>query len=277
MKLAFLPYLLATLLSATAAQAAAASERETLDITLSSVAHAVGVFAPAQREVTESVVVDAARSAGFVLVSPAALEVEVIDPRGQVWTGLPGDERASSFRLDDVSGLPWPGLGRGQHTVVLVPEPLPGRYEVRLLASAPMTEATPYALAVLPESELRLGLALPEPTVTTGAAIAIAGLLFDGEEPVRGGSVTAFITSEPDPDAKETPSPLKIELLDDGEGADTAAGDGIYTGILVADTPGTFLVLVRAEGASPSGLAFQRDTGGVVRVTEPTSRLDGLP
>ena len=255
---------------------ALAQEPARTPVTLTSVSHAAGLLASGEQTARRTLQVDAEGDLTLVVASPARLAVEVATPDGRrVSAGnADGEEtRVFEFALDEKPSLPLPGLGLGQNTLVMLRKAAAGSYEVQLRAEQPVEQPTAFVLTLLPTSELRLGLAVPESELPAGQGVAVAGVLFQGDRPVTEATVTATITQEPGPKDDLPPSSERIELRDDGRGADAAAGDGIFTGLYVPAVPGQYVVLVRAEGLSSEGRAFERDTAGALRVAERTATL----
>jgi hypothetical protein len=106
--------------------------------------------------------------------------------------------------------------------------------------------------------------------------VAVGALLLEGERPLeRGAVLVATITRAPDDPREGAPEPRRLELADNGETGDAAAGDGLFSGVFVPEVPGHYWVHVQARGESGRGLGFQRDAGGVIVVGEGEALLEG--
>jgi hypothetical protein len=245
-------------------------------VTMVSMSHAAGLLASGEQMARRTLQVDAEGDLTLVVASPTRLSVELATPDGRrvaAGTSDGDDTRVFEFALEEPPSLPLPGVGRGQNTLIMLRHAAAGSYDVQLRAERPVEQATAFVLTLLPTSELRLGLALPESELPIGQGVAIAGILFEGERAVADAKVIATITREPGTKDDRMPVAEQIELRDDGRGADAAAGDGIFTGLYVPEIPGQYVVLARAEGLSSEGRAFERDTAGGFLAAERAAAL----
>jgi hypothetical protein len=257
--------------------AVAAGQEPTSEVTLVAMSHAAGLIAPEAKDVRERFAVDAPGDLAFVVASPAKLHVEVMLPDGRVVSESQQDRETAqvfTFALDEApAGVPLPGLGRGEHTLVRLPGAPAGSYELRLTAGEGQDQPVPFAITILPSSTLRLGLVLPETEIPVGQAVAISALLFDDERPVGEASVVALVTPPTAEREGFVPPPVEIALRDDGALPDVAAGDGLFSGLFAPKAAGEHTVLVKARGRAAMGLPFERDTAGALGVRERRARL----
>jgi cysteine-rich repeat protein len=246
------------------------------NVSLSSASFAFGMLPAGELVATRQFMIDSASQATFVVLSPALLNVDIKLPSGQsvgAGTPLPPDVDVQAFSLDEPMSLPIPGFGLGAHVVITFHQPAAGTYELRVTTATAFSEATPFAVTLNLASDVRFAVSLPQPEVTVGNMVAIAALLFEGANAVSGAAVSASIAREPDDALGSVPAVSEVELRDDGQPPDDAAGDGIYTGVFEPDEEGTFLVSAQAVGTSSIGRPFERKAGTRLRVTEPTSTL----
>jgi hypothetical protein len=256
----------------------ASAQEGTSEVTLMSAAHAVGTLTREEPRAARTFDVDAATQVVFVVTSPVALTVEVGLPDGSSLSERTANgEDRQVFRLwvRDQSELMLPGIGGGDNTLVRIARPPAGPYELRLSAIEPVATATPFAITMLPTSDVRLGVAIPQPEIVLGGGIAVSAVAFQGERPLVETTVTARIALAPDRADAPVPPVAIVKLHDDGREGDAEAGDGVYTGVFVPEASGSYVVLVQAEGVTRDGLGFQRDVGGAFRVTEPTAPATG--
>jgi hypothetical protein len=247
-------------------------------VTIMSAAHEVGVIRQGEREVRRTMLLDEASSVTIVLTSPRPYEAEVVLPDGSVLSAETADgerRRWLQVWLDDSRHLSVPGLGQGANTLATIERPQPGPYEVRLRAREESAEPVAFAFTMLPISEVRVGLALPESTSLTGRPVAVSALAYDGDQPLEGCAVRALVSRQPDDPRESLGEPLRIELADRGEDADAKAGDGAFTGTFTPKDEGRYWVAVRVTGKSRGGFEFVRDVGGAVTVTRQTGLLTG--
>lgn len=140
-------------------------------------------------------------------------------------------------------------LGRGKHRVNL--------------DTVQKSGALRYAV-VLPESAMDMRVQLAPLAATAGETITVTASLSD--------VVTAEI------DAKIRGAG-RIALQDDGSGADTEAGDGIYTGTFIAPRGKGLeetVVRVDARGQLADGLPFRRTASAVAMVSHGAVELGGI-
>jgi hypothetical protein len=151
----------------------------------------------------------------------------------------------------------------GTHTLFMLPPgSVAGTYKVRANAAAATADALVLATYVS-HSPVRLG-AETDPLYRVGDPVVLAGLLFNGNSPVTGGTITATIEDLARPDAPLT----EVTLADSGP-ADEAQGDGIYTAHFEATTAGKFRVTLRATGVGPSGSPYSRVAATSYEVMSP--------
>jgi hypothetical protein len=248
---------------------------------LTSAAHAYGELTPDQPRAARSFMVDVASEVSFSITSRLPVAVEITLPDGSRIT----NETAAGmgvefqqFELSDESGNP------AYHTLVILPEPAEGSYSVQLTASALLDgENGDFSISMVPESEMRFGVTVPESEVVAGRPVVIAAFLFDGTTAVTNASATAAVAL----DGMSQP-PWTVALVDDGAcppptgcpsggSGDTEVGDGLYSGVFIPEVPGHYVVVARAERAAGDGTAFERQASVEFRVRDanPATRLRG--
>ncbi|HKI01665.1 MAG TPA: choice-of-anchor X domain-containing protein [Thermoanaerobaculia bacterium] len=117
---------------------------------------------------------------------------------------------------------------------------------------------------------ITLAAGLKRGSVPAGTPLEITGTVRENGVPLPGVAVAARV-GRPDGTVSQ------VILLDDGQGADTTAEDGVYTGRL-SDTgqPGTYRVLVTANGTGlPATPAFSREDFTLATVSRSTSSISG--
>src|SRR2546423_670722 len=158
----------------------------------------------------------------------------------------------------------------GTHTLfVLPPGAVAGAYKVRANAATATSDVLVIATYVS-KSPVRLG-AETDPLYRVGDLVVLTGLLFNGNAPVVGGSVTATVEDLAHPDA----ALVEVPLADSGD-ADNAPGDGIYTGLFDATSAGKFRVTVRATGVGPSGTHYSRVASTAFEVISPPATFSSV-
>ncbi len=258
-----------------------ASAQPQTEVTLSGASHAFGVIGPGEQTATQSFTVDGARTLQLVIVSPIRLGVEITLPDGLKLTpanaSLHGVKIGQSSVPEKGGLIPVLGLGIGENLVAIFPSPPPGNYTISVDAGAVVSERTPFVVSVYLESDVNMAVSVPEPETITGSPILLTAILLEGTRAISGATVTASVVKDILSGLDKSPPEAIPQLFDDGLGADSVGGDGVYTG-LVPDglPPGAYTAFVHAEGRSATGNAFRRDSSAGLRVTERTSKIIGV-
>ena len=156
----------------------------------------------------------------------------------------------------------------GTRTLITLPSTASaGVYQVKVNTSG-VTEETPVHAAYLTGSAIRAAVDTDGQSFTAGATVVLSVFLFDGAAPLANASVEAFIADDEDPEA----TPIQVTMLDSGP-QDAAPGDGIYTGVYTAATPGKFIAAVRATGTTANGVAYARTASADFRVLPPLAQF----
>ena len=164
-----------------------------------------------------------------------------------------------------------PALGavlfeEGLHVQVVVPNPAPGAWTVRVTLP-PTAPASFVSVAAVMAGGLGVNLVTSRSTYFAGDTAVLAVVAFEGNSPLDGATVTANVYQE-----GAEGSPIVLTPLDDGVSPDDAAGDGLYTALLASLPVGHYLVeAVVQSGArrATAGTDFEvaprlaRFTGGV--------------
>jgi hypothetical protein len=211
--------------------------------------------------------VDEAESVTFVLASPRPYDAEVVLPDGSVLSADSADgerRRWQEMWLESAQRLTVPGLVQGANVLATVERPQPGPYEIHLRPREEVREPLAFAFTMLPMSEVRVGLALPESKALAGRPVAVSALAYDGSKALEAREVMARITRQPEDPREPIGEPLRIELSDRGETPDAQPGE-----------EGRYWVAVHVTGKSAAGYEFQRDVGGAVTVTKDDRVLTG--
>jgi hypothetical protein len=177
----------------------------------------------------------------------------------------------SGYTQLDLGPADVPPLGavlfeEGRHVQVVVPNPTPGAWTVRvtLPATAPATFASVTAVMA---GGLGVSAVASRSTYFAGDTAVLAVLAFEGNSPLEGATVVANVYQE-----GAEGSPIVLTPLDDGVSPDDAAGDGLYTAHVASLPVGHYLVeAVLQSGArrATAGTDFEvaprlaRFTGGV--------------
>jgi hypothetical protein len=244
-------------------------------IALSAAAYAGGTLQPGERHTERTLTVDAARGLTIVVTSRVELEVSLQFPDGTLASPRQPDDRLRWFPFaGGESGEPLlPGAGSGFNTLVTVAQPPAGRYIVQL--NKPLTqEPVPFLVTLIQDSDMRLGLVTPFTDALRGGPFFVSAVVLEANRPVRGAVVIAQVTRTTD-DPAAVPIPAgEVRLMDDGTGADAAAGDGVYSGVVAAAARGTHWIAVRATGTGSIGAPFERHAGARFEVSDATVTIE---
>jgi hypothetical protein len=248
---------------------AGAQEKGEMNVSLSAMATAAGVLQPGESEGQRTLLVDRATLATLVIWSPVAFRASIRLADGSTLSPDDKDDERSLFDFDlaEDPELMLPAMGRGHDVVATFSQPPPGELEVLLVASEPVREAVPFTIALMQESDTRLGLVVPRPEVRLDEGVVVTALAFDRDKPIKGAAIDAFLIPVGEGAAADA-KPAELALRDDGQMPDVRAGDGCYTGVLLPKDMGRHLLSVRARGRNGAGLAFARDVAATIEVKD---------
>ncbi|MFW6198846.1 MAG: choice-of-anchor X domain-containing protein, partial [Acidobacteriota bacterium] len=193
--------------------------------------------------------------ADLVLISPSGQRIDPATAAADPDIGFgAGEILGGSIAVYDLAQIEV-GTWTAEVTGVSVDDPLvPVGYAVNAWLERP---AVRFAGEAEPEA------------VSAGEPIELFATLLEAGAPLAGASASARVAL-PDGTASD------VTLLDDGSGADVAAGDGVYSGIL-ADTsqPGFYRVAFTAGGTSGEGAAFSREDFALATASVSNSSFTG--
>ena len=240
-------------------------------VALTAVSAAAGMLAPGEREARRTLLVDPAARVMLVVACPVPFRAVIHLPDGTTLTGEEGDERRRmwALALEQAPGLALPGAGQGHNAIAIIEEPPPGEYSVELALDEPAPEAQPFTVTLLPESDVRIGLVLTATELRRDEPLVLAVLGFEGEAPLRRAAVYARLVRQ---EAEASIVGEPVALTDDGRGPDSAAGDGLFTGVILPREPGSYLVSIVASGRSRAGYPYERHAGAALTVTDEGSK-----
>lgn len=204
----------------------------------------------------------------------AALTTSIETPTGQMIT--PANVAMFAGSYGDFGGsdapdspLVSPAALPGHHYLYLLPFLGAGTYTIHLSAPGITQDVAVYT-EVITDSPVAANMVATQPVVSTGSSVVLVAAVFDGAAPVLGAAVAATVTT---PSLSE----FAVNLLDDGQDPDTAAGDGLYGGMFTADEPGIYWVSSVIQGSTPrgGGVSFLRSASAVVESVAPGAMFSG--
>lgn len=198
--------------------------------------------------ITLTITIDQAEDASFILYAPgSAISMTIRTVAGAILTEeTPLTNPNVTFEriLDDSLPL---SLGYG------VLGPRAGAWEIRLLAHSTPPGGGPFALVATLTTDLRLSAAVEPGAVEAGQPVTVRARLESAERPQAAAAraeVAVGSAGEREP----------VELFDDGQHDDGAAGDGESAGTWTAQGPGEVTIQVSATGTDAAGNPFERLT-----------------
>lgn len=178
--------------------------------------------------------------------------IPVDDAISRITFALAYGNKGAAVTLEPPGELPLSLPAPGNQALLDIPSPRLGAWQASAGAEGRDT------LFVTADSDLEL---IPYPildSVTGAAPVEASCVLVRGNAPVTGAEITAELAG------------TRVTLHDDGKHGDTAAGDGIYGGVVIPDTTaGTHACIIIAKGRTPRGYAFERQAKLDVDVTVP--------
>lgn len=197
------------------------------------------------------------------ILGPAA---EVLDPTtigsyGGTFFAFEGWEEPTGFLI-------FPASIRGHHYDYEFPSLGPGLYTVNLSVYPPPMDDIAVVAQVLTDSALGASLFATETTLVQGQTSVLVAALFDGTTPITGATVGVWLKPP-------TGSASTFVLLDNGVHPDTAAADGLYSGMFTAAQVGEYMALATMTGLSNGNVPFSRQGAATVDVVAPSATYTG--
>lgn len=189
----------------------------------------------------------------LALISPAGVRIDRTTVSRIAGASFESNETIDGFKNE---AYHFQNLAAGTWTVEITGGTIPN----------PPGAETYFVSAWLEASTISLTASTRAPNYSVGDAVIIEALLRNGAALLVNANVTANVRQ---PDDVIVP----LTLLDNGTGADAAANDGIYTGILPqAPIAGVYQIGVTARGATPG---FSRSAFLTVPVAASTTHFGG--
>lgn len=216
--------------------------------------------------------VDSATEVEVTVTSSHAITTSIQAPGGEVLDA--GTIEALGGKLAEFEGirpggpLVSSGASDGFHQIYRFPSLGPGPYRVRFAAAPGLAEDVAVITQVVFDSPVGAALVATRPELVLGDAQVFTVVVFEGVSPVAGASAVVTLVAEDG-------EPVTLTLLDDGQEADTAAGDGLYSAELVPSSAGSYFAMADIQGSTSAGIPFTRHCGATYEVIAPLARLTG--
>jgi hypothetical protein len=207
-----------------------------------------------------------ANGAIVTLLTPSGVEITEgnAESQGYVLTAFQG--------LENSGYIMGPAAIPGFHTFIeLPPGAQPGDYRLKVTPAAlskPATVRTFYNSS----SNIRVALAPGAQTVTSGSGIAFSAIVFEGDAPVVGATVTLRVQSL---DNLAAPPETEMDLPDSGP-IDPQSGDGHYIDVWKSGKPGKYVAAVKVSGTSSTGIPFSRLASANFTVLKKLARIESI-
>jgi hypothetical protein len=106
--------------------------------------------------------------------------------------------------------------------------------------------------------------------LSLGSYVSFGMAVLDGTNKVANLQISGTLVRLDDP----TVPPISVNFLDDGQGADYATGDSIYSVYVTPTQPGEYMLQVEVTGDASTG-HFQRSIASGFKIVPKTARIVG--
>ena len=160
-------------------------------------------------------------------------------------------------------------LGPGYHYVYTLPSLGPGAYVVHFAVPTIPTEDIGLITELTTDSPVAVGLFATESVISTGSSSVLVAGVYESGSAVAGASVLAAVRPP-------SHAAFNIALLDDGQGVDTLAGDGLYSGHFSITEAGEWVTIATVTGTNSHGTPFSRTSSTRVTALPGGARLTSV-
>jgi hypothetical protein len=221
---------------------------------------------PASPSASLAIAVDTTQLFSVSVLAPSrTLTVSLVAPNSQRFTV--GDPETATFEngtfpIDSTTTTP------GASYLASVRNPFTGTWRLEVSETATLTAPLDIIVTTLLNNSTRLVLLGGGDTYPAGQDIRLALAAFDGMTRMTSLNISAQVR----PAGAGTPMP--VNFRDDGAGADTVAGDGIYEAF-VNPGAGTFIARADVSGTASTG-QFRRSAASQFRVVPRNAQISGF-
>jgi hypothetical protein len=164
--------------------------------------------------------------------------------------------------------LIFPTRQAGHHVTFVIPNPLSGSWTLGLSEPSGSSEEIAVVAQAFLNSSTLVGLTILPSQIVLNQAVTFTLAAYSGSQPITNATVSAQLVSP-------SGAVQAVTLLDDGQGADATAGDGLYSTAVIPAATGEFTVLATLVGATPGGTAVTRQAAAHFSVVPPSAALLG--
>jgi len=259
----------ATGLACLAVVALAGRPARAQELVLSTAQRTVARLAPDSPSARIDAPLDGCGAALVHVLSSAPLRVAIETPQGRIDEGTIAAAGGSLARLDGSATpdlLVVPQASTGHHEIYRFPCAGAGTYTVALDLPAGVTDEVAAITEVSTDSPLGAALVAAPDAVPAGLPVVLSAVLLEDGAPVAEAGVAL--------QWQRADGPLIDAVMrDDGIEADAAAGDGVYTALIVPTQPGAHFARAVIDGRSTAGAAFRRVATTAFTCTARRARL----
>lgn len=209
-----------------------------------------------------------------IIASGPLVSTSILGPSGQVlnpgtigglggaYNTLQGSQPAS------MGPVYLPNASPGHHYIYSFPWLGAGNYTVNFAAGASLSDDLAVISQVTTDSRIAVNLFVTEPFIIVGNPAVLVAAVFNGGQAVAGAAVNVSAVPPTGP-------AVSVVLRDDGQDADSAAGDGLYSGQVIPTQVGLYNAAAVVTGTTSGGVAFTRNPAVPFDVISPGSKLTG--
>ena len=224
---------------------------------------------PPSQTVSYSFWVDQTDSFSLSLASVIKnLNIQLVDPKGTIFVfGQTPSDQFQSLIYPDPQMVP---DAPGAHYYLNIGSPARGQWALQIVApNVPnSTLITPFNITFNNQvGSILTGGAASAPL---GSQLAFGMAVLDGTNKVGSLQINSILYRLDDP----TVLPVPVAFADDGQGADFAAGDLIYSVSVAPTQPGKYMLRVEVSGDASTG-HFQRSIASDFKIVPRTARIIG--
>jgi hypothetical protein len=196
------------------------------------------------------------------------LSIQLIDPNGSAYVfGQPPSGTFSSNIYPDPQTVP---EAPGAHYYMNIETPVKGQWRLAINAPNALSSLTSIPVQINFNNQVGPVLFGGGGSSTLGSNISFGMAVVDGVNKVGDLQVSAMLFRLDDP----TVLPVSITFTDDGQGADYASGDSIYSVYVTPSQSGTYMLQIEVSGDASTG-HFQRSIASGFKIVPKTAIITG--
>lgn len=249
--------------------APAIAQTDSHEIAVAAYSHDAFQLTPATPTVSRTLLVDPTTSFSVSVLAPSqTLSVSLVSPSNVRYAVT--DPPTSAF-AGSVSLIESTNTKPGASYLLSINNPAAGPWKVEVAETVPLFAPLDVITTTLWNNNLRLALVGGGAFFPIGTEVRLALVAFDGTNKVSGLTIEARLFRPFDP----TFTPSGIIFRDDGTGADTLAGDGIYEALVNPAQTGNYQIQVEVFGTASTG-NFHRSAATTLQIVPHNALITGF-